>query len=266
LALTGILVTAGCRAGRLRPALPETLPTADRIMAEIAARRQALTSVRGFARVSYESGDAHAAARHAIVVALPDRFRLETLSPIGAVALVVCDGRELAVWVRRDHRTYRGTATPASVAAYTGLPIDVADVASVLAGLPPERRMIGDARVTRDDAARLVRVRVPIEGGRQDVWVAPDSMLPAASETTLESGRALRVELGNYRTIGGLAFPLSIDMRLLPDGGHIHVGYETPAIGGLVDADVFGVPPRPGVDEVRLDGRVPGALPFGADD
>ncbi len=265
-ALTGLLVTLGCRGGRLRPALPATLPSADRIVAAIAARRQALTSVRGFARVSYETSDAHAAARHAIVVALPDRFRLEALSPIGAVAVVACDGGELAVWVRRDHRTYRGAATPASVAAYTGLPIDVADVASVLVGLPPERRMTGDATVTRDDAAGLLRLRVPIEGGRQDVWVAPDSLLPVTSETTVESGRALRVELGNYRTIAGVAFPLSIDMRLLPDGGRIQVRYESPAIGGPVRPDVFVFPPRPGVDEVPLDARRRGEVPFGADE
>ncbi len=265
-ALTGLLVTLGCRAGRLRPGVPATLPTADRVLAAISARRQALTSVRGFARLAYEAGDAHAAARHAVVVALPNRFRLEALSPIGAVAVVACDGRELAVWVRRDHRTYRGAATPTSVAAYTGLPIDVADVASVLVGLPPERRMTGDASVTRDDAAGLIRVRVPIEGGRQDVWVTPDSMLPIVTETTLESGRTLRVELGNYRTIVGLPFPVSIDMRLLPDGGRIQVRYESPTIGAPVAAGLFELPPRPGVDEVRLDARPLGEVPFGADE
>ncbi len=263
-ALTGLLAAPGCRAGRLRPAFPETLPRADRVVAAIAARRHALTSVRGFARVSYESGDAHAAARHAIVVAPPDRFRLEALSPIGAVAVVACDRNELAVWVRRDHRTYRGAATRASVAAYTGLPVDPADVASVLVGLPPERRMIGDPTLTRDEGAGSLRLRVPIEGGRQDVWVAPDSMLPVASETPIESGRTLRVELGNYRTIAGLAFPLSIDMHILPDGGRIQVRYESPTIGAPVSADVFAFPPRPGVDEVRLDTSPPDTLPFGA--
>lgn len=261
LALTASVVIGGCRPARPRPALPPTLPAADRLLATVATRRQAHTSLRGLAHISYERAEEREGSRHAVVVVPPDRFRLEVLSPLGAVAVVTCDGRELAVWVRRERRTYRGPATAASVEAYTGLPIGVADVASVLLGLPPERHMTGSPTVVRDEEVGLIRLRAPIEGGRQEIWFAPDSQLPVASETPLGAGRVLRVELTDYRTIDGVAFPLGIDMRLIPDGGRIRVRYEPPTIGAAIAEDLFAFPVRPGVEEARLDRYLTGDEP-----
>jgi len=253
MALTALVVLGGCRPGRPRPMLPQTLPAADDLLATVAARRHALTSLRGLAHVSYERGDERGGSRHAVVVEAPDRFRLEVLSPLGALAVVTSDGGEFAVWVRREHRTYRGPATAESVAAYTGLPIGVADVAAVLLGLPPERRVTGRPVVVRDEDAGLIRVHTAIEGGRQEIWFAPDSLLPVASETTLAAAQVLRVGLADYRTIAGVAFPLDVSMRLVPDGGSVRVRYEAPTIGVAIAGDLFVFPPRPGVEEVQLD-------------
>jgi outer membrane lipoprotein-sorting protein len=247
------MAVAGCRPARPRPILPDTLPTASDLLATVAARRQAVTSVRGMARIAWERGEERIGARHVVVVAPPDRFRLEVLSPLGAVAVATCDGPELAVWVRREHRTYRGPATAESMAAYAGLPIDVADVAAVLVGLTPERRVTGHPTVARDDAAGLLRVSAAFDGGRQEIWFAPDSRLPVASETTLDPTRVLRVELDDYRTIAGVAFPLDVDARVLPDGGRVHVRWEPPTIGVTIADDLFIFPVRAGVDEVHLD-------------
>lgn len=257
----GILVVGGCRPGRPRPPLPATLPSADELLARVAARRHVLTSVRGLARVSYERGEERGGSRHAVVVEAPDRFRLEVLSPLGALAVVTCDGAELAVWVRRESRIYRGPASAASVASYTGLPVAVGDVASVLLGLPPERRVTARPLVTRDEELHLIRLHATIDGGWQDILFAPDSLLPVASETTLDAGRILHVGFADYRTIGGVELPLDVAMRLVPEGGSVRVRYESPTIGAAPGGDLFIFPPRPGAEEVRLEHYATGEEP-----
>jgi hypothetical protein len=244
----------GCRTARPRPPLTTILPAPDALLADIAARRRAVTSLRGIAHISYESAEEKLGSRHAVVVAPPDRFRLEVLSPLGALAVVTANGHELAVWVRRERRTYRGPTTAASVGAYIGVPLSVADVVAVLLGLPPERRAIAPATVAFDDTAGLIRVHVPIEGGRQDTWYAGDSALPVASETTLaDAAQILRVDFSDYRPIAGVAMPLDIDMRLDPAGRRVHVRYEPPTVNATVRDEVFTFPVQDKVEELRLD-------------
>jgi len=260
LAISAVAIV-GCRPPRPRPALPAVLPTAEQLLGGIADRRRALTSLRAVARIAYESGAERAGARHAVVVRPPDHFHLEVLSPLGAVAVVVCDGTELAVWIRRDRRTYRGPATAASVAAYTGVPVSVPDVVSVLLGLPPERHAVPPERrpappptVVRDVAAGLVRVHTALDDGTEDIWFAPDSLLPVASETSVAGGgQTLRVEFADYRSVDGIEVPLTIDMRLDGAGGRVRIRYEPPALGAAVADELFTFPPRPDVEELRLD-------------
>lgn len=249
-----LVAVAGCRPARPRLALPDTLPSADALLAGVVARRHAVTSLRGFARISYETAQESAGSRHVVVVAPPERFRLETLSPIGTLAVVTCDGRELAMWIRRDRRVYRGAATAASVAAYAGVPVSPADVTSMLLGLPPERTPTASATAARDDVRGLIRVHSAIDAGHQDVWFAPDTLLPVASETSLGGEAAiLRLDFADYRTIAGIAMPLTIDLHLDPDGRHVGVRYEAPTLGARVDDGLFVFPSRPGIEDLPLE-------------
>jgi len=251
---------AGCRPARPRPQWTGVLPKPDVLLAEIGVRRRAITAVRGFAHISYESAQEKVGSRHAVVVAPPDRFRLEILSPIGAVAVVTANARELAVWVRRDHRTYRGPATAASIGAWVGVPLRVADVDAVLTGLPPERAATGAATATYDESAGLVRVHVPIAGGRQDLWYAGDRPNPVACETTLDGTKqTLRIAFADYRTIAGVTLPLDVDMHLEPAGRRVHVRWEPPTPNGTVREDAFAFPVQAGVEEMPLERYTQGA-------
>ncbi len=260
LTCAAILAAAGCRPARPRPPRVGVLPASETLLAGLAARRRAITTLRGIAHISYESADEKVGSRHAVVVAPPDRFRLEILSPLGALAVVTANERELAVWVRRDHRTYRGPASAASIGAWVGVPLRVADVVAALVGLPPERRATGTATVGFDDDAGMVRVHVPIAGGGQDLWYSGDPLLPAATETTLpEVGQVLRVAFAEYRTIGGISMPLDVDLRLEPAGRRVRIRYEPPTLNGSVRDDLFAFPVQDGVQEMSLDRYSEGA-------
>ncbi len=252
LAVVALLASA-CQPGRLRPRLPEATPSAERCLAALAARRAAVQSIRGFAQIAYEAGEDGVGARHATLVRGPDHFRLEVLTPLGALAVIASDGRELVVYARREAKIYRGPATAASVGAYAGVPIGVADVTSVLLGMPPERRPIGAVSVRRDEAVGAFEVAMPVAEGRAIVWLEPGTLAPIASETPLEGGVKLRVAFGGYRAIGSVRFPHAIDLQAEPGDRVVRVRYASPSINTEIGDNLFSFPPRPGLEELEID-------------
>ncbi len=252
LAIGCSVIAVGCRPTVLRPTFPETLPSAERLLQALRERRTT-ESVRGFARITYESADQNLGSRHAILAARPDRFRLELLSPpFGTLAVVTSDGRELAVYARRENRIYRGPASASSVGAYAAVPIAVEDVVTILLGGPPVREPRGQPTVSRDEQRGLIRLTIPLANGRQDIWFAPDSLLPLESETPLDDRRVLHVTFGDYHDTGTIPFPYSVDMRAVPGDRGVRVRYTSPALNTQLDEGLFELRTPPGVEELMI--------------
>ncbi len=251
----GALATA-CQPGKLQPVpphLPTTVPSAERLLGALAERRTAVRTLRGFAQIAYESGDDNIGARHAVLVRRPDHFRLEVLSPLGALAVIASDAKELVVYGRREAKIYRGPASAGSVGAYTQVSIEVADVASILLGTPPEREATGPATVSRDEEAQSFKVTMPVALGRHLIWFNPETLAPVASETPLLGGRRLRVAFGDYRDIGTLRFPHAIDMRADPGDRVVRVRYASPSLNSVINDTLFTFPPREGLQELQIE-------------
>lgn len=229
------------------------MPTAARLLESLAVRRAAIHSIRGFAQIAYETGDDNLGARHAVLVRRPDHFRLEVLSPFGALAVIATDARELVVYARREAKIYRGPASPASVGAYTQVPVGVADVTSILLGSPPDREATGPATVSRDEEAKAFKLTIPVDGGRQLVWFEPETLVPVASETPLADGLRLRVAFGEYRDIGTFRFPHAIDMKAEPGNRIVRVRYATPSLNTDIADNLFRFPPREGLQELVIE-------------
>ena len=250
--LAGVLVTA-CQPGKLRPQLPAATPSAAQLQEVLAARRTALSTVRGFAQIAYETGDENVGARHAVLARGPDHFRLEVLSPFGALAVIATDARELVVYARREAKIYRGPATPGSVGAYTQVPVGVEDVTAILLGMPPARTATGPGTVSRDERAGAFELTVPIAGGKEHVWFEPDTLLPVASETPLPNGARLRVAFGDYKPVGSFSFPHAIDMRAEPGNHVVRVRWTSPSLNTEIADTMFSFPPREGLQELVIE-------------
>jgi hypothetical protein len=222
-------------------------------MAALTERRAAVRSIRGFAQIAYETGEDNIGARHAVLVRRPDHFRLEVLSPLGALAVIATDARELVVYDRRAAKIYRGPATAGSVGAYTHVPIDVGDVTSILLGTPPERTPTGPLTVARDDEANAFKLTMPVALGRHVVWFDPETLAPIASETPLPDGVRLRVAFAEYKQLGTLAFPHAIDMRAEPGDRVVRVRYGTPSLNTEIAETLFAFPPREGLQELVIE-------------
>ena len=225
----------------------------------LAHRRAAVASVRGFARISYESAGKTVGSRHAVVVEQPARLRLEVLGPLGAIAVIASDGRELALYVRRENSVYRGDATADSIAAYAAVPMSVEDIVTVLLGSPPERTPTGTPTVAVDTDKALLVLTIPVAEGRQRIWLAPATYAPVASETPIAGGGMLRVDFDDLRTIGATAFPYTIDLRTVPGDRAIHVRYTTPALDAKIAPELFVIPARDGVAERAITAYSPQA-------
>lgn len=252
-AIAACLLATACRPAKLAPRLPATTPTAERLLENLVERRASLRSIRGFAQIAYQTGDDNLGARHAVLVRSPDHFRLEVLSPFGALAVIATDAREMVVYARREAKIYRGPASAASVATYTQVPVDVADVTSILLGSPPVRTATGPMTVTRDDDAKAFKLAMPIAGGRQLVWFDPETLVPVASETPLGEGVRLRVAFGEYRDIGTYRFPHAIDMQADPGDRVVRVRYATPSLNTDIADNLFRFPPREGLQELVIE-------------
>ena len=96
-----------------------SLPLAHDLLHSLEARRQAVTSLRGLARVVYKDTQEKGTAKQAIAVAAPDRFRWELFSPIGVAALVTSNGQMLSTYFPSEKVLYRGGATAVNVARFT---------------------------------------------------------------------------------------------------------------------------------------------------
>jgi outer membrane lipoprotein-sorting protein len=247
------VLATSCRPATLRPSLPSALPSSARLLGVLQDRTAALSSVRGFAQIAYESGEDNVGARHAVLARRPDHFRLEVLSPLGALAVIASDARELVVYARRESKIYRGPASAESVGAYAQVPVAVADVTAILLGMPPVREPAGTATVTRDQQAGAFKLVVPIEGGRQIVWFEPETLVPVASETPLADGGKLRVAFGDYRAIGSWRFPHAVDMQAEPSGRAVRVRWVSPSLNTEITDTLFRIPPREGLEEMVIE-------------
>jgi len=247
-----VLVT-GCQPAKLRPRLSATMPSATRLLEVLAERRAAVRSVRGFAQIAYQTGEENLGARHAVLARRPDHFRLEVLSPFGAIAVIATDARELVVYARREAKIYRGPASAGSVGACAQVPVDVADVTAILLGTPPERVAIGPATVVRDEEAGAFKLTIPIANGRHLVWFEPETLAPVASETPLPDGLRLCVAFGEYRAIGSLRFPHAIDLRVEPGNRVVRVRYASPSLNTDIADTLFRFPPREGFEELVIE-------------
>ena len=130
----GVLLLAGC-AGRGPRVLRAV--TAEGLLADLAARRAAVTSLRARARL--QRGLTGLWTREALLVRRPDAVRIDVLSPFGLALAVGVQGSLLWAYPPAESTRYEGPASAANLTRLLGAPVEVGDVVEVLLGLPPAR-------------------------------------------------------------------------------------------------------------------------------
>jgi hypothetical protein len=259
LALLGAAVLlAGCGprpAPRAAPLAVGPLPSAEQLVGRLAQRRTALTSLRAVAHLRYASPEESHKAKQLVVVARPDRLRLEILSPFGAVFVLAAADGQLAAWARDEATVYRGAASEANLGRYALVDVSVATAVDLLLATPPMRALPGSVVSANDgdielweDSGRAVRV----------AWFAPDTLEPVRYEhRDPDGGVRLRAGFAAYAAIGGVRVAQDVTIELPREQRRIDIALSDVEVNPALPAAVFALATPPGSRVVDLDAGAP---------
>jgi len=246
-----LLLLEGC-AG-----LPETLAPSlqarpelflDRLHAEEAAVR----TLRGLASVRYDGPAGRGSATQAIVVALPDRVRLETLSPVGtAVLLLAIRGGDLTMYAPTRKEYGVGPATRETLGRLARISVPPGPLLRLLVGLPPLPIHPGDPRVKLTVEAAAVRVESVDGVFWQRIWSSPDGVAPERGELGEAAGLLLTFTFGDRRRLNDVLFPFAVHFDEAAMGTRLGIQYETVRLNEPLEAGLFEVP-RPADGATRI--------------
>lgn len=207
-----------------------------------------------------ETPDRNLNANGALVVAPPDRFRIEVRGPIGPAQLVVVsDGEGVVAWLAGENRFVTAPGADAKIRAYTGGDVGLEALASLLLGRLPALKPPDLVKPGGVPAYR---------------WAGPgESHLDAALDprTAHLAALALADEAGAVvmeAAVEGKAWPERLDVRIPSKGVVAMLTFgEWRAAEPSDEAFVLAPPPGATVTPFELGappaGEAPGAPPAG---
>ncbi len=254
------LIMAGCvAAGCAGLSSFGAAPNADAVLAALVRDDGAIHTLRGSARLDVtgpETGSAH----QVIAIALPDRARLETLTPVGTTALMVAiRGEELRVHspIRKEFGV--GPATAETLGRLVRVPVPPAFLLRLLAGLPPFPVRPNDPRTKTSAEGSALRIDA-VEG----VWW--ERLLTGEGDPSIvrgelgqAAGMLIRFGFDDRRPAGEAQFPFVIWAEDAASGARLTLTYERVRLNLPVEDNLFELPtPSDGSRVIRLD---PGGFP-----
>ncbi len=248
------VLSAACTARRplASHVAPPVLPSATHLEAVLQARRSSVHSLRALAQLRYQDRDESNTSREAIIVARPDRLRVEVLSLFGSVFVLTADNGAISAYARQDDTVYRGSASPENLWRYARLDLPVPDVVALVLATPPgvlERT----AQVSFDTDTGWLQVSQSSPQGTLIVWFS-DALLPAATAQRDGDGRLQwRATFSEYEEHAGIAIATDIAIQWPTWQRSLEVHLRDVEVNPVLDASVFALQTPPGSKVVQLD-------------
>jgi hypothetical protein len=232
---------------------------AQEFLDRLANQEATLSTVRGLASVRYEGAAGAGTVTQVIIVALPERGRLEALSPLGtAVLLLTIRGEDLTLYspVRNEYGV--GRATGETLGRLIQVPVPPGPLLRLLAGLPPLPIKKEDPRLQvaeEGEGITLESVDGPLW---EHLWATPDGLAVERGELGGPSGPLLRFEFGDWRQAGTVKFPFAIRLEAASGKSRVTVRYETVAVNIPAEEGLFELP-RPSSGQAKIIELSPGS-------
>jgi outer membrane lipoprotein-sorting protein len=245
---------AGCAATRpLTPhPAPAVLPSAAQLETTLALRRDGVRSLRALAHLRFRDGDDSNSSREAIIVARPDRLRVEVLSLFGSVFVLTADGGTLTAYARQEGTVYQGQTSPENLWRYARIGLPVTDLVDLLLGTPPARSD-RHAQVAFEPSSGWIRLRQDIDDRSQVVWFS-EAELPVAAEERRDNDAPLwHATFGDYEDHGGLAIATRIGVDMPAARRSVEVAFDDIDLNPTLDHSIFAFQTPPGSKVVYLD-------------
>jgi hypothetical protein len=255
----GLLLTAACAVlPEGRRAAPPEIETVRALLLHDEATAQ---TVQGLARVGFDGPQGSGSATQAVVVALPDRARVEVLTPLGTTALVATlRAEELRVHSPIRHEYGVGRATRETLARLVMVPVPPAVLLRLLAGLPPLPVRAQDPRLTLASEGPVVRVETVDGEYWQRLWTGTEDPAVARGEVGRASEVLFTFAFSDRRPVQDRAFPFAQQVTEPSTGSQFRVQYEQVVLNAPAEAALFDLPPPadPRTRIIELGGAGPG--------
>ncbi len=241
----GLLLAGAC--AQIPGSRPATTPpsgtTSEALVSQLAAAEAGITSLRGLASVSYGGPAGSGSASQVVIVALPDRARLETLTPLGTAALVLTiRGDELRFHSFLRHEYGVGRATPDLLGRLTRVPVPPAPLLRLLAGLAPLPLDPQDPRLQVTVASGATQVD-SVEGPLwQRLWLGANHDIERG-ELGDAAGPLLQFRFADRQPVDGHAFPQAISLEAMTAKTGLTLHYQTLRLNQPLPAELFELPP-----------------------
>ena len=164
----------------------------------------------------------------------PDRLRLETLSPLGAILIVTIDAGEIVGFHPREGLFYRGKSSKENIFHYTQIPLELGELTSLLVGLPPvspeghwER---GENSIQRDIAG----------GGRERIAFHPTLGIPTRWERSgVDGAIEMSALFDDFFSTPDGPFPLKISLEAPIQQKRLEIRYQEPELNVTLPSPLF---------------------------
>lgn len=224
-------------APQIAASLPRDLasnPNTGELVKNLTQRIGQLRSLRTLATVHYWGTDGKAGFQEAILVHRPDRLRLETLSPLGAILIVTVDADEIAGFHPREGLFYRGRSSKENLFRYTHIPLALGELTSLLMGLPPVgipgRWQEGENSVYWEIGG----------GGKEKIVFDPTLGVPTEWERSGVDGEIeLSARFSNFSATANGLFPLTISLEAPAQQKQLEIRYQEPELNIALPLPLF---------------------------
>lgn len=218
----------------------------------LAARDRLLKSLDTPAIMEYTGPNGHLKVRERITVRRPASLRVEALSPLGVALIVAADAAQVAIFDPSRDTITRGAATAATLSRVAQIPLAPAQAARLLLALPPDAALTSAPLVPAPADNGMTALSFTRADGTIEEIAFRDGNLALVRETTTAGALAYEVRYSDYRDIGAMQFPHTIDARFPATATTVKLRYENPAIDSAIPDAAFILTPGPQTRELRL--------------
>jgi len=249
------------------PFAPEArMEDPQRLLAELQAADEGVTSVKGDARLQIHSPRGSGSVSLFVAAARPARAHLESLDFFGRPqAVLVADGERFGLYDGSQGVYYRGPSTPANLARFLQVPISPGDLVQILLGQAPREPGAQPESVAVDEKAGAYVLTLRSPSGPQQIRV--DAARRRALQSERQGPGGYGLAFSDLRPAESSSAPHELVLWVPSSGMTLSLHYSEVAFGGPPDPDLFSLEPPPGVPVVEVDAAgqpVPPARPPGS--
>src|SRR5256885_1206648 len=191
------------------------LASAEPVWERVAARRQALNSLKGLAHVDLRAGIRHASLDDMVVVLQRfEAIRLEGIGPVGQpLFLLIADAHQLSLYTPQEGRLLTGAASADNLMRLFGIALTPTALEYILMGDVPLVTLptAGTFAYRARENLYLWKGQVPSQPQSYRIWFEPYDLQPVRFEMEDAGGQlVLQVWYEDFQRLNGFMMPYRI--------------------------------------------------------